>query len=573
MLHRRLALLLLVLPAAASAHVKWFEAYEVASEPVPVSTTLALPYFWLGLMLVLAFFVATTLVERRAPGMAATRGLDWGTRPLRGNADSFMIAVMAAFFVALFAVGGSYLTPELKTESELVPWAQLIIALLVILRRTRPLAALCIVLLWAVTLKDYDLFHLLDYLALGLGLAGYLLLSGLPDGKWHDRRFAVLRWGIALALMWSSMEKFMYPQWFMPLLEEKPFLAFGIPFGPYTTMAGVAEFTLGFGLLWTPLVRRLSATALFALMFAAVYPFGRVDMIGHATILAGLLVVLSDPLRDTALEITPRDRRATLLVPTGIAAALAVTMISYAGMHHLIYDRTSGQFAVLLRPESAMPSSAAVGAPPGAFWRSQEHYHGREGATRAPDAGATAAMMQTMDRMHEAMNGAQITGNIDRDFVTLMVPHHQSGVDMARTYLETGRDPQLRRLAEHIIRSQQMEIEQMQGSAHSNVSSGGDPSGHRPWSSQFRTKAPLCSMRTRCRLDCARSIEPNTECGALSKSWKAGSDTRCSTRFLKRSLTPPTKGLSFRTSRIALNPSGPCACRSTSLTTILDPHI
>ena len=44
--------------------------------------------------------------------------------------------------VALFAVGGSYLTPELKTESELVPWAQLVIALLVIARRTRPLAAL-----------------------------------------------------------------------------------------------------------------------------------------------------------------------------------------------------------------------------------------------------------------------------------------------------------------------------------------------------------------------------------------------------------------------------------------------
>jgi uncharacterized membrane protein YphA (DoxX/SURF4 family) len=120
-------------------------------------------------------------------------------------------------------------------------------------------------------LRDYDLFHLLDYLALGLGLAGYLLLSGLPDGRWHDRRFAVLRWGIALALMWSSMEKFMYPQWFLPLLEEKPFLAFGIPFGPYTTMAGVAEFTLGFGLLWTPLVRRLSAAALFLLMFAAFF--------------------------------------------------------------------------------------------------------------------------------------------------------------------------------------------------------------------------------------------------------------------------------------------------------------
>src|SRR5690606_35888599 len=126
-------------------------------------------------------------------------------------------------------------------------------------------------------------------------------LSGLPEGTWHYRRFGVLRWGIALALMWSSMEKFMYPQWFMPLLEEKPFLAFGIAFEPYTTMAGVAEFTLGFGLLWSPLVRRLSAFALFALMFAAVYPFGRVDMIGHATILASLLIVVADPQRADAL--------------------------------------------------------------------------------------------------------------------------------------------------------------------------------------------------------------------------------------------------------------------------------
>ena len=33
----------------------------------------------------------------------------------------------------------------------------------------------------------------------------------------------------------------MYPQWFLPLLEEKPFLAFGIPFGPYTTVAGVVS--------------------------------------------------------------------------------------------------------------------------------------------------------------------------------------------------------------------------------------------------------------------------------------------------------------------------------------------
>ncbi len=286
----------------------------------------------------------------------------------------------------------------------------------------------------------------------------------------------MLRWGIALALMWSSMEKFMYPQWFLPLLEEKPFLAFGIPFGPYTTMAGVAEFTLGFGLLWTPLVRRLSAAALFLLMFAAVYPFGRVDLIGHATILASLLVILADPIRAETLEVTPRDRRATFVVPLGIAVALAVTMLSYAGMHRLISHEAGGRLALLLRPESTRPMhGASAGAPPGAFWRSSEHYHGR---TDASGAGSTAAMMAAMDRMHSEMNQAPISGDIDRDFVALMVPHHQSAVDMARTYLESGRDPQLRRLAETILKSQQAEIEQMQGRRPSADAPASPHAGH-----------------------------------------------------------------------------------------------
>jgi len=59
--------------------------------------------------------------------------------------------------------------------------------------------------------------------------------------------------------MWSSLEKFAYPDWFYPLVEEKPFLTFGMPRDVFIPMAGVAEFTMGFGLLWTPLVRRLSA--------------------------------------------------------------------------------------------------------------------------------------------------------------------------------------------------------------------------------------------------------------------------------------------------------------------------
>ena len=70
-------------------------------------------------------------------------------------------------------------------------------------------------------------------------------------------------------------------------------------------------------------------------------------------------------------------------------------------------------------------------------------------------------MMGAMDQMHREMNGIEVTGDLDRDFVALMVPHHQSAIDMARVYLESGRNPQLRALAQHIVDEQQGEIKFM----------------------------------------------------------------------------------------------------------------
>lgn len=54
-----------------------------------------------------------------------------------------------------------------------------------------------------------------------------------------------------------------------------------MPRDAFIPMAGVTEFTLGLGLVWTPLIRRLSAIALLVIFTAAVWPFGRVDLIGH----------------------------------------------------------------------------------------------------------------------------------------------------------------------------------------------------------------------------------------------------------------------------------------------------
>ena len=72
-----------------------------------------------------------------------------------------------------------------------------------------------------------------------------------------------------------------------------------------------------------------------------------------------------------------------------------------------------------------------------------------------------AELQASMEKMHAAMASVEPTGNSDADFVKLMIPHHQAAIDMAKTQLLYGKDPQMRRLAQEIITDQQSEIELM----------------------------------------------------------------------------------------------------------------
>ena len=53
------------------------------------------------------------------------------------------------------------------------------------------------------------------------------------------------------------------------------------------------------------------------------------------------------------------------------------------------------------------------------------------------------------------------SGDVDRDFVAMMRPHHQGAIDMAQALLRYGHNEQLRRLAQEIIVTQQQEIAAM----------------------------------------------------------------------------------------------------------------
>jgi uncharacterized protein (DUF305 family) len=69
------------------------------------------------------------------------------------------------------------------------------------------------------------------------------------------------------------------------------------------------------------------------------------------------------------------------------------------------------------------------------------------------------------------------TGDVDRDLVAMMVPHHQGAVDMAKAELKYGRNQQLRRLAREIVTEQQQEITVMQDAVTDGQSSAAQSPG------------------------------------------------------------------------------------------------
>ena len=84
-------------------------------------------------------------------------------------------------------------------------------------------------------------------------------------------------------------------------------------------------------------------------------------------------------------------------------------------------------------------------------------------AASTGDSGAAAFVHENdvaMDKMMADM-AIKPSGDVDRDFAAMMIPHHQGAIDMALAELRHGSNEQLRRIAQEIIVEQQQEINAM----------------------------------------------------------------------------------------------------------------
>src|SRR5580692_9771334 len=258
----------------ASAHVKWFCAYNVAGQPDGLENVLCLDFEFLTGLSVLALMTGS-LLEGTPVGTAILHALDRATALIRNNLETIFRCSVAFFFIAIWGLGGVLLTPELKTDSTLI------------------------------------------------GVIAYLALTGLQKNFFGARPIDVLRWAAGITLMWASIEKWAYPEWSYPLFIAKPEMSMGFTPDFFMRAAGAVEFALAFALIWTPLVRRAAAVMLAAMFISAVFEFGKIDLIGHTLIVVALFGIVAD---DGGKQARLRD---SWLLPVTYAAALVLFLAVY----------------------------------------------------------------------------------------------------------------------------------------------------------------------------------------------------------------------------------------------------
>jgi uncharacterized protein (DUF305 family) len=104
----------------------------------------------------------------------------------------------------------------------------------------------------------------------------------------------------------------------------------------------------------------------------------------------------------------------------------------------------------------------AIGEPASPTWVTNG---AQDGSTAAPShqanqKGDTLFLSRSNAAMDKMMTDMAVrpTGDVDHDFVAMMVPHHQGAINMAQAELQYGQNPQLKTIAEEIIVDQQQEI-------------------------------------------------------------------------------------------------------------------
>jgi hypothetical protein len=199
-----------------------------------------------------------------------------------------VIRVAAGAVLLLSWQADAMLVPELAISAAWVGWFQFLLALLLLLQITVPLAGLGLILLYGIGIYEFGIFHMLDY-PMYAGAGYYLLVSQNKNAQINESGLPVLYLTVGFSLCWVALEKVIYPEWGLYVLQQNPQLALGFDLDFFLMGAAFVEFCLGY-LLIICLLQRPLALVVTLVFFTTTLIFGKLEIIGH-TLIHGALIV------------------------------------------------------------------------------------------------------------------------------------------------------------------------------------------------------------------------------------------------------------------------------------------
>ena len=342
----------MLVPGRAAAHVKWFcGPVDLGLPPRSLAAVLQ-PFFLLCLAGFLALVLSGAALDaglsrlvlplavrrlwRRAlePAGAAQRRRVEATL-IRLGVAGYCLALWDQMAVVPWGQGQrAIITPELlirhPSELSAIALLQAATGLTTLSRRTCPLAGAGLAVLLATGVAEAGIFHMVDYTYF-VGIAWYLLSLRATRPALVASRMPVLCSSLSFALMWTAVEKFLYPQWTAIVLLIHPQIAAGLPIPLVTVVAGFVEFSLAFYLVAGASLLRLDAALLMLVFVAAIPSFGRLDAAGHLPLVAALAVIILHGA--TPLQAQLRGG-VCLLEPPRVGLAYLATLATMVGLYY-----------------------------------------------------------------------------------------------------------------------------------------------------------------------------------------------------------------------------------------------
>jgi hypothetical protein len=269
-------------------HVKWFSDFSFGDEPRSVADVLT-PAF-LGLLL-----LSVVVIAALVPLDRWLEERDWYRRTnewLESRADqSRLVMRIGTGMVLLLAWQADIvLMPDLPLPAAWVGWLQFLLAALLLFERTTVITGAGLLFLYAIGVSQAGLYYMLDYVMV-VGAGYYLVATAVRNRTIAASALPALYATVGFSLCWLALEKIVWPEWGLYLLEQNPQLALGLDIQFFLMAAAFIEFCLGY-LLIINLLQRPLAVVITLTFFMTTLVFGKTEVIGHTLIHAALIVFL-----------------------------------------------------------------------------------------------------------------------------------------------------------------------------------------------------------------------------------------------------------------------------------------